>query len=72
MYKKIGDYILKKRNIDNYSNAGKIFVPTVGKIIETILSISDFFKLLFIKNINFSNEDYHSIIKEEINLDERI
>lgn len=71
VYKKIGDYILKQRNIENYSNAGKIYVPLIGKVIETILSLGDFFKLLFIKKINFSNEDNHSIIKEEINLDER-
>ena len=72
VYKKIGDYILKQENIENYSKAGKIYVPTIGKIIETILSISDFFKLIFIKNINYSHEENHSIIKEEINFDERI
>ncbi len=72
VYRKIGDYILKQKNIDNYSKAGKIYVPTFGKIIETILSIGDFLKLLFAGNINYSNDDNHSIIKKEINLDERI
>ena len=72
VYKKIGNYILKQKNIENYSKAGKIYVPIAGKIIETILSISDFLKLLFTKNLNISNEDNHSIIKKEINLDERI
>lgn len=72
VYKKIGNYILKQKNIENYSKAGKIYVPITGKIIETILSISDFLKLLFTKNLNISNEDNHSIIKKEINLDERI
>jgi phytoene synthase len=72
VYKKIGDYILKKNNFENYSKAGKIYVPLIGKIIETILSIGDFFKLLFVKNIDYSNEHNHSIIKEEIDLDERI
>ena len=72
VYKKIGDYILRQKNIENYNSVGKIYVPAIGKIIETILSIGDFFKLLFIKKINFSNEDNHSIIKQEINLDERI
>ena len=71
-YKKIGDYIIKQKNIENYGNAGKIFVPVMGKIIETILSIGDFFKIMFKKNIEYSPEDVHSIIKEEINLDERI
>ena len=72
VYKKIGDYILKEKNIENYSKAGKIYVPIVGKIIETIFSIGDFFKLIFIKDINYSHDDYHSAIKEKINLDERI
>jgi len=72
VYKKIGDYILKQKNFENYSNSGKIFVPTFGKFVETILSIGDFFKLLFVKNIKYSHEDNHSVIKEEINLDERI
>ena len=72
VYKKIGDQILKQKNIENYSKAGKIYVPIVGKIIETILSIGDFFKLIFTKDINYSHDDYHSVIKEKINLDERI
>jgi len=72
VYKKIGDQILKQKNIENYSKAGKIYVPIVGKIIETILSIGDFFKLIFTKDINYSHDDYHSAIKEKINLDERI
>ena len=72
VYKKIGDQILKQKNIENYSKAGKIYVPIVEKIIETILSIGDFFKLIFIKDINYSHDDDHSVIKEKINLDERI
>ena len=72
IYKKIGDYILKQKNIENYNIAGKIYVPFIGKILETILSVGDFFKLIFIKNINYSYEENHSIINEEINLDERI
>ena len=72
VYKKIGDQILKQKNIENYSKAGKIYVPIVGKIIETILSIGDFFKLIFAKDINYTHDDYHSAIKEKINLDERI
>ena len=55
VYKKIGDYILKQKNIESYSKAGKIYVPIIGKVIETILSVGDFFKLIFIKNINYSH-----------------
>ena len=71
VYRKIGHYILKQKNIDTYNNAGKIHVPISGKIIETFLSVVDFFKLLFIKNNNYINSNY-KILDKEINLDERI
>ena len=51
VYKKIGDYILKQKNIENYNKAGKIYVPIFEKVIQTFLSIFDFVKLLFIKNL---------------------
>ena len=72
IYKKIGDYILKQKNIENYNNAGKIYVPISGKVLETILSIVDFLKLLFIKNISYDNSKNHSILNQEININERI
>ena len=72
VYKKIGEYILKQKNIENYSNAGKIYVPIPAKILETILSVADFLKLLFVKNINYYNNENHSILNQEINLNERI
>ena len=71
VYRKIGHYILKQKNIDTYNNAGKIYVPISGKIIETFLSVLDFFKLLLIKNNNCINSS-HEILDKEINLDERI
>jgi 15-cis-phytoene synthase len=71
VYRKIGHYILKQKNIDSYNNAGKIHVPISGKIIETFLSVVDFFKLLFIKNNNYINSN-QKILDKEINLDERI
>ena len=46
VYRKIGHCILKQKNIENYDNAGKIYVPFYRKIIETFLSIFDFIKLL--------------------------
>ena len=39
VYRKIGDYILKQKNIDNYNKAGKIYVPMFEKVIQTFLSI---------------------------------
>ena len=72
VYRKIGDYILKQKNIDNYNKAGKIYVPILGKIFQTFLSIFDFTKLLFVKELNYDNHINHDILKEEINLNERI
>ena len=72
VYKKIGYYILKQRNIEKYINAGKIYVPMPAKIIETILSIVDFLRLLFVKNISYYKNENHSILNQEINLNERI
>ncbi len=72
IYKKIGDYILKQKNIDNYNLAGKIYVPVFEKVIQTFLSIIDFIKLLFIKNLSYDNQVNHSILEQEINLNERI
>ena len=72
VYKKIGHYILKQKNTENYDKAGKIYVPISEKIIETFLSIFDFIKLLFVKEINYDNHTNHSILEEAINLNERI
>tara|TARA_A100001015_G_C14854578_1_gene657841 strand:+ start:42 stop:887 length:846 start_codon:yes stop_codon:yes gene_type:complete len=72
VYKKIGDNILKQKNTDNYNKAGKIYVPVFEKIIQTFLSVVDFTKLLFVKNLNYDNHTNHNILKEEININERI
>ena len=72
VYKKIGHFILKQKNTENYNKAGKIYVPIFGKIVETFLSIFDFIKLLFVKEINYDNHINHNILEEKINLNERI
>jgi|TARA_B110000438_G_scaffold298871_1_gene347908 phytoene synthase len=72
VYKKIGDYIIKQKNINNYNKAGKIYVPFFEKIIQTFLSIFDFIKLLFVKKINYDNHENYSILAQEINFNERI
>ena len=72
VYRKIGDYILKQKNIENYNKAGKIYVPLLGKIFQTLLSIFDFIKLLFVKAVNYDNHINHSILEEEIKINERI
>ena len=72
VYKKIGDYILKQNNSENYNKAGKIYVPISGKIIETFLSIIDFVKLLFVKQLIYDNHINRNILEKEVNLNERI
>ena len=71
IYRKIGHHIIKRESIKNYNKSGKIFVPTYGKIIESFLSIIDFFSLLFLQNKKYNNEK-HDLLSKEINLDERI
>ena len=72
IYKKINDYILKQKNIENYIKAGKIYVPLTSKINETFLSFFDFLKLLFVKNISYDNHENHDILAKEINFNERV
>ena len=72
VYKKIGDYILKQKNLENYNKAGKIYVPIFEKIIQTFFSIFDFIKLLFVKELIYDNHINHSILDKEVNLNERI
>ena len=72
VYRKIGGNILKKKNIENYNNAGKIYVPVFEKIIQTFLAFFDFIELLFVKKLNYDNDINHNILKEEVNINERI
>ena len=72
VYRKIGDYILKQKNIKNYNNAGKIYVPIYEKIIQTFFSFFYFIKLLFIKEYTYENHTNHNILEKEINFNERI
>ena len=72
IYKKIGDYILMQKNIENYNKAGKIYVPLFEKVVQTFLSIFDFVKLLFVKDLSYYNHSHHNILEQEINLNERI
>ena len=72
VYKKIGHKIIAKNNIENYKKSGKIYLTNFEKVIETVLSIFDFIKLM----LNYKSVDNifheHDSINEEINLNERI
>ena len=72
IYKKIGDYILMQKNIENFNKAGKIYVPLFEKVVQTFLSIFDFVKLLFVKDLGYDHHSNHNILEREINLNERI
>jgi len=71
VYREIGNNIIRKKNLENYNNSGKIFVNKIGKIKQTIFSIFDLFVLTFSKsNIHLANVE-HMEISKEINLNER-
>ena len=72
IYRKIGHKILSKKNLENYQNSGKIYVSNAEKILETFLSIFDLIKLSFSYKKDDQIQRDHSLINEEINLDERI
>ena len=72
IYRKIGHKILSKKNFENYQNSGKIYVSNTEKVFETFLSILDLIKLSFSYKKDDQIQHDHSLINEEINLDERI
>ena len=72
VYRKIGYNILNKKNLDNYNNAGKIYVSNLGKIIQTILSLYDLIRIYFVNYEEHLKKNEHLIINEQINLNERI
>ena len=72
VYRKIGIKILNKKNLENYENSGKIYVSNIEKVLETFLSIFDLIKLSFSYKKDDQIQHDHSLINEEINLDERI
>ena len=72
IYRQIGRKITSKKNIENYRKSGKIYVNNYGKIYQTVLSLGDFIKLFFTKLENHQRLNEHNIIKEEIDINERI
>ena len=72
VYRQIGRKIINKKNIEDYIKSGKIYVNNYGKIYQTILSLGDFIKLFFTKLEDHQRLNEHNIIKEEIDINERI
>ena len=72
IYRKIGHKILSKKNFENYEKSGKIYVSNLEKTLETFFSFFDLIKLSLLNVNDDQIEHNHSLIKEEINLNERI
>ena len=72
VYRKIGQKIIKKKNLENYKKSGKIYVSNIEKIIQTLLSIFDLVKISLISKNDDNIKHNHDLINEEINLNERI
>ncbi len=72
IYRKIGYNILNKKTFENYQNSGKIYVSNIEKIIETIFAIFDLIQLSLTSIDEDQIQHDHSLISEEINLNERI
>ena len=72
VYRQIGRKIIQKKNMESYEKSGKIYVNNFGKIYQTILSLFDLM-FLYLKDVEpHQRIREHEIIREEINLDERI
>ena len=72
VYRQIGKKILKQKDIDSYRKAGKIYVSSFGKIIQTIFSSLDLIILFFTKKKKYEKELEYNLINEDIGLNERI
>jgi len=72
VYRKIGQKIIKKKNLENYRKSGKIYVSNIEEIIQTVLSIFDLVKIALISKNDDNITHSHDLINEEINLNERI
>jgi len=72
IYRRIGYNILNKKTFENYKNSGKIYVTNIEKIFETFFAIFDLIKLSLTNIKEDQIQHDHSLINEEINLNERI
>ncbi len=72
VYRQIGKKIIQKKSFDNYEKSGKIYVNNFEKAYQTILSIFDLI-FLFLKDIESHQRiKEYEIIRQEVDLDERI
>ena len=58
--------------LEDYNKAGKIYINSLGKVYQTVLSLLDLIKLLLTKEKSRYMSNEHLLINEEIDLNERI
>ena len=72
IYRQIGRKILQKGNMEDYKKSGKIYVNNFEKVYQTIISIFDLM-LIYLKELEpHQRVKEHTIISQEVDLDERI
>ena len=72
VYRQIGRKIIQKKSMAAYEKSGKIYVNNFEKVFQTILSIFDLI-FLFLKDIESHQRiKEYEIIRQEVDLDERI
>jgi phytoene synthase len=72
VYRQIGRKIIQKKSMSAYEKSGKIYVSNFEKVFQTILSIFDLI-FLFLKDIESHQRiKEYEIIRQEVDLDERI
>ena len=72
VYRQIGRKIIRKKSMETYEKSGKIYVNNFEKVYQTILSIFDLI-FLFLKDIESHQRiKEYEIIRQEVDLDERI
>ena len=72
VYRQIGKKIFNIKDLSTYKSAGKIYVSSFGKVVQTILSLLDLIILAFLKSRKIEQEYEYNLINEDISLNERI
>ena len=72
VYRQIGKKIFNIKDLSTYKEAGKIYVSSFGKVVQTIFSLLDLIILPFLKPRKIEQEYEYNLINEDISLNERI
>ena len=72
VYRQIGKKIFNIKDLSTYKSAGKIYVSSFGKVVQTIFSLLDLIILPFLKPRKIEQEYEYNLFNEDISLNERI